>query len=133
MSVTCAPSKSLALTNDALYAYVLQHEPPEHHALRSLRETTRQMENGFMQIPPDQGCFMAFLLKLIGARRVLEVGMFTGYSALASEARDLGTTAIRELNDRIAIDERVDRVMLPLADGVTLVRRRDMAACAVVP
>jgi O-methyltransferase len=178
---------------------------------------------------------MAFLLKLIGARRVLEVGTFTGYSALAmalalpeegrvitcdvneewvglgrryweeacvadrievrigpalrsldalertrsletfdavfvdadkenyaqyyeaalrlvrpggivmldnvlrlgrvldSEARDLGTTAIRELNDRISLDERVDRVMLPLADGVTLVRRRDMVACGVVP
>jgi predicted O-methyltransferase YrrM len=75
----------MSLTNpDApLFAYLLGHQPPEHAALRALREATRGMERAFMQISPDQGHFMALLLKLIGARRVLELGTFTGYSALA--------------------------------------------------
>jgi predicted O-methyltransferase YrrM len=224
--MTHAGGKSVAMTNLPLYAYVLDHEPAEHGALRRLREATQEMEHAFMQITPEQGHFLAFLLKLLTAQRVLELGTFTGYSALAmalalpengrvvtcdvneqyvamakqyweeadvgdrievrigpalrtldaldksgsvdtfdavfidadkdnytlyyeaalrlvrrggvvildnmlrlgrvidTAARDPGTIAIRALNDRIAHDERVDRVLLPLGDGLTLVRRR---------
>lgn len=51
--------------------------------MRRLREETASMEQANMQIGPEQGQFMALLIELIGARSVLEVGTFTGYSALA--------------------------------------------------
>jgi O-methyltransferase len=65
-----------------LYAYLLAHEPPEHEQLRLLRERTCCMADGRMQIAPEQGCLLGFLARLIGARRVLEIGTFTGYSAM---------------------------------------------------
>ena len=225
---------SLAATDTPVYQYLLASQPAEHEALRKLRLATQGVERSGMQIGPDQGHFMAFLGKMIGARRILELGTYTGYSALAmalalppdgrlitcdvneawaavgrpfwaeagvlgkielrigpalstlrqmeaeagagphfnhdfnhfdlvfidadkpnypayyeaalrllrpggvvvldnmlqgSRVVDLddldpGVVAIRELNHRIRSDERVDRVMLPIADGVTLVRRR---------
>ena len=51
--------------------------------MRELREETAALPNHNMQIAPEQGQFMAFLVKLLGARRALEVGVFTGYSSLA--------------------------------------------------
>jgi O-methyltransferase len=69
--------------DDRLYAYMLAHEPPEHLHLRALRECTQRMPRGRMQITLEQGHLLALLVRLIGARRVLEIGTFTGYSALA--------------------------------------------------
>ena len=69
--------------DDTLYAYLLAHAAREHPALAGLREATRNHAHAGMQIAPDQGGFMALLVKLIGARRCIEVGTFTGYSALA--------------------------------------------------
>lgn len=69
--------------NDALYHYVLQHSLREHPAQTALREATRSHERATMQISPEQGQFMALLIKLMGARRTIEVGVFTGYSALS--------------------------------------------------
>jgi O-methyltransferase len=66
-----------------LYAYVLASEPPEHEQLRMLRERTSLLPKGFMQITPEQGHLLAFLVRLIAAGRALEIGTFTGYSALA--------------------------------------------------
>jgi O-methyltransferase len=66
-----------------LHAYLLANEPPEHEELRKLREKTRAMPLARMQIAPEQGHFLGFLARLIGARRTLELGTFTGYSALA--------------------------------------------------
>ena len=54
--------------------------------MRRLREETASMEQANMQIGPEQGQFMALLVEFIGARSVLEVGTFTGYSALAMAA-----------------------------------------------
>ena len=212
--------------DDRLYAYMLAHEPPEHQQLRALREYTRQMPSGRMQITPEQGHLLALLVRLIGARRVLEIGTFTGYSGLAmalalpaagrlvacdineewtgiagaywqragvADKIDLriapalttlaqlereggldgfdlvfidadktgydsyyeaalrlvrpgglilldnmlrrgrvadpcdgeaDTVAVRNMNTKIAADDRVDRVLLPIASGMTLVRRR---------
>jgi O-methyltransferase len=210
--------------DERLYAYLLNSEPPEHEELGLLRERTRALPEGRMQIAREQGHFLQFLVRLIGAHRILELGTFTGYSALAmalalpaegkivtcdvsepwsrvgrphwqkagvasnidlkigpaiatldqlerqgdvfdlmfidadKEAYDsyyeialrlvrpgglivfdnmfrLGRVAdpretdpdpvsIRRLNAKIAIDERVDCVLLPVADGMTLVRRR---------
>ena len=216
--------KSMRGSDPRLYAYILAHQAPEHEVLARLREVTRQMPNSFMQITPEQGQFMAFLLKLIGARTVLEVGTFTGYSTLGialalptdgrvvtcevndewvqvgkrhwedagvsskidvrlgpaldtlhtlqvggerfdaafidadkenyeryydaalrlvreggiimldnmlrlgrvadPEDREPATTVIRRLNERIAHEQHLDRVLLPISDGLTLVRRR---------
>jgi predicted O-methyltransferase YrrM len=211
--------------NERLQAYILANEPPEHEELRKLRDLTEAMPNARMQILPEQGHFLAFLVTLIGARRILEVGTFTGYSAMAlalalpadgrvvtcdlneepigvgrpcweragvaakidvvigpavdtlgrlergnDETFDLAfidadkmaydryyefalrlvrpgglivfdnmlqrgevadphnidprTVSVRALNAKIARDDRVDRVMLPIADGMTLTRRR---------
>src|SRR5262249_379653 len=55
----------------------------EPEVLTRLRAETGKMQWGGMQISPEQGQFMALLVRLIGARRYLEVGTFTGYSALA--------------------------------------------------
>jgi caffeoyl-CoA O-methyltransferase len=75
------PRKTLNLT-DELYAYLLDVSLREPPLLARLREETAARPRSGMQISPDQGQFMALLAELIGARRVIEVGTFTGYSAL---------------------------------------------------
>jgi caffeoyl-CoA O-methyltransferase len=216
-------AKFTALTPE-LYEYLVAHNPAPDPVLRELAaETAALGPVSMMQIAVEQGVLLEFLAKLVGARRAVEVGTFTGYSAisiargLASDGRLLccdvseewtaiarryfaragvaeritlriapaietlralprtpeidlafvdadktgyrayyeellprlrpggligfdnvlwsgsvadptdtsdNTLALRALNDFIAGDERVDRVMLPVADGLTLVRRR---------
>ncbi|HZG05064.1 MAG TPA: class I SAM-dependent methyltransferase [Streptomyces sp.] len=68
-----------------LYRYVLDHNPPLHPVLRDLVDLThsRYPEQATMQSAQEQGPLLAFLVRLIGARRVVEIGTFTGFSALA--------------------------------------------------
>jgi predicted O-methyltransferase YrrM len=75
-------SRTLNL-DDTLYDYILAHSLREHPAQTALREATRTHRHAIMQISPEQGQFMALLAKLIGARRAIEIGVFTGYSALS--------------------------------------------------
>lgn len=74
--------RTLGMT-DELYDYMLKVSLREDEVMRRLREETQQREDANMQIAPEQGQFMALLAELIGARRCIEVGTFTGYSALA--------------------------------------------------
>jgi predicted O-methyltransferase YrrM len=66
-----------------VYDYALAVSPPEPDVLVRLREATAAIPHNEMQIGPDQGRLMALLVKLIGARRCIEIGTYTGYSALA--------------------------------------------------
>ncbi|MEC9297736.1 MAG: class I SAM-dependent methyltransferase [Gemmatimonadota bacterium] len=68
---------------EELYAYLLQVSVREPPIMTRLRDETASLEKARMQIGPDQGQFMALLVQLMGARNALEVGTFTGYSALA--------------------------------------------------
>ena len=63
--------------------YIHEHAVREPEILRELRAATAALPNAGMQIGADQGQFMALLVKAIGARSCLEIGTFTGYSALA--------------------------------------------------
>ncbi|MGB3205523.1 MAG: class I SAM-dependent methyltransferase [Crinalium sp.] len=65
-----------------LYNYLLSVSLREADILRELREETAQHPRAVMQIAPDQGQFMALLIQLLGAKKTLEVGVFTGYSSL---------------------------------------------------
>ena len=66
-----------------LYDYLLKVSLREDPILGELREDTASHDLQIMQIPPEQGQFMQFLLRLMQATLVLELGTFTGYSALA--------------------------------------------------
>ncbi len=66
MSVIHPTRMSLSAPDTPLYTYLLSHEPSEHEALCGLREATSGMANSFMQIAPDQGHFMALIVKLMG-------------------------------------------------------------------
>jgi predicted O-methyltransferase YrrM len=68
--------------DDRLYQYLLDVSLREDPLLKALREETAMLPKKIMQISPDQGQFMALLAKMIGARRCIEVGVFTGYSSL---------------------------------------------------
>jgi len=214
-------NRTITLT-DELVDYVQAVGVREHPILAGLRRETAALPEHNMQIAPEQGAFMALMVKLTGARRILEIGTFTGYSSTAmalampddgritcldvsrewtdvarrawadagvddrvdlrigpavesmreleddaydlafidadktsydayyegclrvlrpgglimidnvlqhgrvveADADDDSVRAIRALNDKIATDERVDHVLLPLADGLTMVRLR---------
>lgn len=215
--------KSFSLSPE-VHQYLVAHGMPPDAVQRALIDETRRLGGiSMMQIAPEQGAFMTWLARLMGARRAVEVGTFTGYSALCiarglaadghllccdvneewtdvarrhweragvadrielviqpaektlralpeTQELDLGfidadkggypvyyeeilkrlrpggvilvdnvlwggrvadprdadesTEAIRRFNEERAEDERVDRVMLPIADGLTLLRKR---------
>src|SRR5579863_7843384 len=75
-------NRTISMTDD-LYGYMLQTSLREPEVLKRLRDETAAHPQARMQISPEQGQFMQMLVKLIGARRCIEVGVFTGYSSLA--------------------------------------------------
>jgi predicted O-methyltransferase YrrM len=75
-------NKTLNLS-DRLYDYLLAVSLREPEILVQLREETARHPGAAMQIAPEQGQFMALLVQLMGAKKVLELGVFTGYSSLA--------------------------------------------------
>lgn len=74
-------NKTLNLT-ESLYDYLLDASLREPEVLKRLRVATEAEEFSEMRSAPEQGQFMAMLLKLIGAKRVIEVGTYTGYATL---------------------------------------------------
>jgi predicted O-methyltransferase YrrM len=121
--------KTIPMT-PALWTYVQDHNPNLHPALAGLREETSRMPGAQMQISPDQGALMWFLARLIGAKRAVEVGCFTGYSAICvalglGESGQLTTIDIDPETQKIAkkwfIEAGVDRrISMRLGRGVEI-------------
>jgi predicted O-methyltransferase YrrM len=113
--------------DDRLYEYLLSVSLREPEVLAELRAETARHPHAQMQISPEQGQFMGLLVRLMGAKRCLEVGVFTGYSsisvalALPAEGRiyaldvDPEATAVaRRYWKRAGVDDRIE---LRLGDG----------------
>lgn len=111
--------------DDCLHDYVVRHNR-EHPELAKLREATASHPRANMQISPEQGALLAMLVKLIGARRTIEVGVFTGYSALAvalalpADGRLLGcdisdefTRVGRPYWERAGVADKIELVLEP--------------------
>ena len=76
------PDKFTVLTPE-LHRYVVEHGARQDELLRRLAAETAELGGiAIMQISPEQGALMTLLVRAIGARRALELGTFTGYSAI---------------------------------------------------
>jgi predicted O-methyltransferase YrrM len=115
--------------DDTLYQYLLDHSLREHPEQTALREATRQHPRGGMQISPEQGQFMSLLIKLIGAKRTIEIGTFTGYSALcvalalpkdgkilACDISDEYTSVGRPYWQRAGVADKIELVIAPATE-----------------
>ena len=115
-------AKFTELTPD-LYAYLVAHNRPPDPVLRDLAEETAALGAiSMMQIAPEQGALLTFLGRLLGARRAVEVGTFTGYSAI-SIARGLapdGQLLCCDLSEEWAGIARRYFTRAGLADRITL-------------
>jgi len=86
-------------------AYAQAHSMPESDLCRALREeTTKRMELPQMMVGPLEGAFLKVITQIVGAKRILEIGMFTGYSALcfAEALPEGGTVLTCEIDDESA-------------------------------
>ena len=68
--------------NQSLRDYLINVSVKEHSVLKILREETLKLDEFQMQISPEQGSFLSFLVNLINAKHTLDIGVFTGYSSL---------------------------------------------------
>jgi predicted O-methyltransferase YrrM len=123
---------------DSIYQYLCSVSLREPALLAELREVTRTLPRATMQLSPEEGQFLSLLIKLTGARKCLEVGVFTGYSstcialALPPEGRLLAcdvnvewTTIARQYWEKAGIANKIDFRLGPgidildalLADG----------------
>jgi caffeoyl-CoA O-methyltransferase len=123
-------SKFTPLT-DELHAYAVELGAHEDDLLRRLREETDEVAGDLavMQIAPDQGALMALLVRAIGARRALELGTFTGYSAIciaralpedgvlvACDVSEEWTEIARRYFEQAGLEDRIDLRIAPAAE-----------------
>ena len=115
--------------SDPLYEYMLSVSLREPQVLRRLREETARDEMARMQVAPEQGQFMALLVELTGARQALEIGVFTGYSALciaqslpeegrlvACDISETWTRTARRYWREAGVEHKIDLRVAPAAD-----------------
>jgi predicted O-methyltransferase YrrM len=109
-----------------LWNYIRQVTLREPPLLQRLREETASLPQAMMQISPDQGQFMALLIHLLDARRTLEIGVFTGYSALsvalalpddgriiACDVNEEWTSIARRYWREAGVDKKIDLRLRP--------------------
>ncbi len=132
------PHKALQMT-EPLQDYLLEVSLREPPVLAELRAETAALPGAGMQIAPEQGQFMALLVQLIGARRILEVGTFTGYSSLvmalalpddgqvfACDVSEDYTSVARRYWEKAGVEDKITLTLAPavgtldrlLADGM---------------
>jgi caffeoyl-CoA O-methyltransferase len=89
------------IITDELWEYMRRVSLREPDLLRKLRQETARLPNSNLQISAEQGQFMALLMHLIGARRTIEIGVYTGYSALvvAEALPDDGRVIACDINE----------------------------------
>jgi predicted O-methyltransferase YrrM len=115
------------------YRYLVENSVRELGTAARLREETQKMSNAQMQIGPDQGQFMQLLVRLIGARKTLEVGVFTGYSSLwvalglpedgritACDVSEEYTSIARRYWKEAGVAEKIDLRLGPAAETLNL-------------
>lgn len=112
--------------DDRTYQYLVNNSVRETDVARRLREETQTLAQAQMQISPDQGQFMHLLIQLIGARKTLEVGVFTGYSSywvasalpedgkiIACDVSEEYTSVARRYWKEAGIDHKIDLRLAP--------------------
>ena len=117
--------------DETLYQYYRQHAFRDDDILAELRDKTALMPESNMQIAPEQGAFMAMLVSLINARRIVEIGTFTGYSALcmaralpadgrliAMDTSAEWTAVARQFWQRAGVDDKVDLMLGSALDSL---------------
>ena len=115
--------------DEQLYNYFLSVSLREADILQQLREETAKLPNAIMQIAPEQGQFMALLIKLLGAKKTLDVGVFTGYSSLcvalalpmdgkivACDVSEEYTTMARRYWQAAGVADKIDLHIAPALD-----------------
>jgi predicted O-methyltransferase YrrM len=123
-------SRQIVLT-DALQDYIRQVGLREDADLAALREETAKHPRAGMQISPEQGHFMALLVRLLQARKCLEVGVFTGYSAMvvakamgsagkviALDVSEEFTSIARRHWAKAGISDQIELRLRPAADSL---------------
>ncbi|HSW94027.1 MAG TPA: class I SAM-dependent methyltransferase [Gammaproteobacteria bacterium] len=121
-------ANTLNLTPD-LYAYYQKMSIRDSDLLRQLRDQTKKMSMGHMQISPEQGQFMGFLVELMNARKTLDIGVFTGYSALsvalalppdgkviACDVNEEWTKVARRFWEMAGVSSKIDLRLAPAGD-----------------
>lgn len=110
----------------ALYAYLQQHSIREPEVLTQLRMETHQLPSRAMQISPEQGQFMRLLIEMLGARKTIDIGTYTGYSALAvalslpedgkvitCDVNTASTDIAKRFWQLAQVDQKIDLVIAP--------------------
>lgn len=121
-------AQTLLLTNE-LYDYLLSISLREVVTLRELREATSKLSSSQMQIAPEQGQFMAMLVKLMGAKHALEIGVYTGYSStvvalalpaegtlLACDTSEEWTAVAKEFWRKANVETKITLKLAPALD-----------------
>jgi caffeoyl-CoA O-methyltransferase len=129
-------SKSFTLGAD-VHAYIVEHGTPPDAVQRELIEETKKLGGiSLMQIAPEQGAFMTLLTRAIGARRAIEIGTFTGYSALciarglpsegkliACDVSEEWTAVARRYWEKAGVAERIELRIGPALDTLRALPR----------
>ena len=123
--------------DEKVYDYLLSVSLRETEILTKLRQETNRHRASIMQISPDQGQFMALLIKLLGAKKTLDIGVFTGYSSLAVALalpedgvvvacdRDRDATNIaRRYWHEAGVEHKIDFRLAPALDTLDPVNQR---------
>ena len=125
---------------DHLVDYVRSVSPVEADPLRRLREETASHPHGRMQITPEQGHLLALFVRLLGAKRLLEIGVFTGYSStsvalalpedgklIACDVSEEFTSVARRYWREAGVDSKIDLRLAPADETLSGLVREGLA------